>query len=300
MLDTTNPSASYSPAPSWISGEEGTQVGNPPGVHATLKIDKLSIIVDVYPADEDLAVPHLVELYGILGAGGAEGIVPASWKSKKGSPAAFHVKLPLSNGPTKFSTANAAIVQLKSRKGGGRYFRVEFHPLGLTPAGFKHVCENMLGFHLMVTPEEILAAKVTRVDIALDLHGVRLQDFVWKMTGPFLQRPWVKCGKLETLYLGHPKHGAACLYDKAKEQGLGEAVAWTRLELRPRPGVPLKALPAMANPWLKVTPYDIRAAGAQLYLPDLHREHALGYAQLIGLPSFISIHPARAAGAEGR
>ncbi|WP_203070582.1 hypothetical protein [Falsiroseomonas ponticola] len=255
---------------------------------ASLRIDRVTLLIDLHPADTEAALNHLIS---VKLNGGAEGIVPAGSKAKSGSMVAFHVKVPTSTSPLIWSIDNAATVQLKQGKGGKLQIRIEIFPLGLTTAGFEHLYDEIFCGAMVLHSSDILKARVSRIDLALDLHGVRLQDFAWHMPQRNVIRHYVSKRGLETIYLGSPKHGAACIYDKAAQQKLPASEAWTRLELRPKPNTPLWQLPDLANPFGALTPYDVATAFSVVNVGEICRKAALSHAQLLGIRSLVAMVP---------
>ncbi len=200
-------------------------------------------------------------------------------------------KVPVKTNPLIWSTEKAAIVQMKRRKSGGWYLRSELLPPGLTPSGFGYLVEHLFAGVLLTHPATLLHARVSRIDMALDLFGVRLRDYAWQRKPAQVWRPWARAGVLETLYHGSPKHGASCMYDKGIEQELGDDVAWTRLELRPKPNVPLKKVPWMENLFDKVSVLDVRSACAATGAAEPYREMALAFAHLHGAARLPLLFP---------
>lgn len=278
--------ASYSPAtPENVVVSE--QIKLKPKVEASLKLDRMTLLVPIHPIDNDAVLKHLIteKMHG-----GADGIVPAGWKAKTGSYIAFHVKVPTSTNPLIWSKDNAAVVQLKV-KGSGKYLRVEIFPLGLTSAGFTHLFDELFLGTLFLHPSEMKKARISRVDLALDLRGVRLQDFAWHMPSRSVVRPYVSKGVLRTLYLGSSKHGAPCIYDKGHQMKVPDGEAWTRVELRPKLNLPLGTLPTLQNPFSAITPMDVMAAFAVVNPGELCRRHALSHSQLLGVRHLLQTVP---------
>lgn len=261
------------------------------GVKISLSIDRLSLMLPVHPQDQVDLKGYFMELKLQRKVGGAVGLGPAGFKAKQGSFVALHAHVPTSTSPLIWSQQTAATLQLKPAKNGKLNLRVEFGPQSLTPEGFKHVYEKVLQETLHLSPDQILAGKVTRLDLALDLWGIRLRDFAWSMQGRQIRRPWTKKGGLESMYFGSSKHGAACLYDKGKQQKLEPGIAWTRIELRPKLMHPLSTLPSLPNAFAKVMPYDIRRACLALQTAEMYREWALSTAHLSGVRELIKSFP---------
>lgn len=257
-------------------------------VKLSLKVDKLTLLIDLYPCDHGY-IDKLLSGLKYNPDAAADGIVPAGWSAKKGSPVALDLKVPTSINPLIWSTANGARLQQKVAKGGKPYLRLEIHPLGLTPIGSQHLLQRVLNYHLLLDRSQIVAARVSRVDIAMDLHGVRLRDFAWQVPNRRLIRPYVRNGILETIYFGSPKHGAPCLYDKGIEQDVAEA--WTRVEMRPKPNVPLAQLSAIENPFLDLGVFDVLTGMGSSSTALPFRKASLAQAQLTGTRGLVESYP---------
>ena len=263
-------------------------------VKGSLRIDRLTLLLEVNEFDQETVVPHVYAPKYDPDMAGADGIVPAGSKAKQGATAALHAKVPVSTNPLIWSQANAATVQVRSKAtefGKKRFLRVEFSPLGLTPEGFGHLYDHLLRGYLFLSHQEILAARVSRVDAAFDLHGVRLQNYAWTVANRSVARSWVNKGVLQTLYLGSQKHNAPCFYDKGAQQKLDESAAWTRLEMRPDPKMALATLSALKNPFNAVSVHDVRAACAKRGLAVPLQEMALAFAQLRGVRRLPELFP---------
>ncbi len=258
---------------------------------ARLSLDRLTLLIDSHAADQGSVKEYLVSLKYDPEVSGADGIVPAGTKAKHGATVGLIVKVPTSTKPLIWSAQNAALLQLKRRASGAFYFRLELFPLALTPGGFAHVRDKLLGYTLMLKDEQILASRVTRLDIALDLHGVRLRDFSWERGATKISHPWAKAGSLETIYHGSARHGSSCIYDKGAEQKLGSGLAWTRVEVRPQLNSPLATLPTLANLLAKVRVCDVRTAMMAIGAAEPFRETALAYAHLHGHSRLPFLYP---------
>lgn len=212
-------------------------------------------------------------------------------KLGSGSLVALQFFAPKTLQPLVWGEKPVASLRAKKAKGGGMMVCLDIHPPGLTGAGAEHVADYVLGGVLNRAHWEIAAAKVTRVDIALDLHGVRLDDFAWDVRGKRIRRPFVNAPNLRSLGFGSPKHGAVAIYDRTGKDGHEASQPWTRVEARMKPGCALKDLPAAANPLVRIDVTDVRAAWKQLGRNRIEAEAMLAMAQLRGPKALAAVFP---------
>jgi hypothetical protein len=59
-------------------------------------------------------------------------------------------------------------------------------------------------------------ARVSRLDIAVDLHGVALSDWVWDLPKRASRELICRDREVETIYLGAKKGSPVVVYNKAK------------------------------------------------------------------------------------
>lgn len=90
-------------------------------------------------------------------------------------------------------------------------------------------------------------ALVTRIDVTIDFPGVRIGDYVFERTNAPYRTPISFKGEIQTLYLGKPTAGQACVYDKAAEQGQPDVTS-TRIEVHCRPKRCASDLFTLPNP----------------------------------------------------
>src|SRR6185437_14073696 len=119
----------------------------------------------------------------------------------------------------------------------------------LTPSGLEHMKEtvNDVLFLGSLMPSKIWAS---RIDIAVDLHGISPGDFVWDIPAKRSREQFFHRGDLQTLYLGSKRAGRPMVvYDKARQQKLPAEVKLTRIEYRSTTKVDVSALWGMENPF---------------------------------------------------
>lgn len=167
---------------------------------------------------------------------------------------------------------NGATVRIdadpKSSKTPMPFFRFEFNPAALGKSGIECFQHELHGVLMNEHPWEKIAktCRVTRLDIAVDLLGVRMEDLI---IVPGITKQQLKkfaifsaSGKLETIYPIY-KHGAKAplrIYDKAQQlsdtgaPAKFEGVAYARVEAeldgKKLQGKPLMSLHKLKNPFL--------------------------------------------------
>ena len=177
--------------------------------------------------------------------------------------------------------------------------RLEFNPklLGLNGIAFlKSQLEGLLVDGLSFT-HIMLQGTVTRLDIAVDLVGIRIDDLdIRFFAGGKSHWYFGPSGKPETGYLGMKKSDKAAAwiaYDKRKhlkdtkgptQQQLYGGLPHTRIEFHAKPMKPLPALNAMANPFTSLSlayptaPNGVKPHAWRFFLDACHRR---GHAQAL-------------------
>ena len=99
-------------------------------------------------------------------------------------------------------------------KGKQPYLRLDINPDALTPPGMQHlhwVLDSVFG-----VPWPCWAyAHVSRIDVAGDLYGVRLTDWVWDLPRRSACEVFCRNRELRTIYLGAKKGAPLAVYNKA-------------------------------------------------------------------------------------
>jgi hypothetical protein len=191
------------------------------------------------------------------------------WRSAKGgryeTALQVHAPNPSSHIGGKWSK-ESVLVQCNPRNGKGGFLRLEWNPATWKKLGaIGHLWGKLE--EIMCSPpdfdEFLLAAKVTRLDLAIDIEGIRPDDCIWELPKAFYRNNIMKGGKLQTEYLGSNKTAKLRIYDKGAEMGLPE-LAITRVERVVKAGnLRLIELPALSNVFTGLKCYDVRAALAK-------------------------------------
>lgn len=158
------------------------------------------------------------------------------------------------------------LVQALPKNDQGGDLRIEWNPSQLDAWQTKYLFKQLDDF-LDLGPSMIAGGKVTRADIAVDLPGVQIGDFVFERLRSPLRQAIFRRGYLQTIYMGTRAKGQACVYDKAAQMGL-KGVKLTRVEVRTRPNCVASELPQMNNPMALISVFDV--AKANLMLGDPH------------------------------
>src|SRR5690606_2156335 len=113
---------------------------------------------------------------------------------------------------------------------------------------------------------DIGEGKVTRIDLAVDIPGVRPGDVVWQCAGRSYREVRSDRGRGQTIYLGRERQNGACIYDKGLQAKLGSDVRLTRVEVRQRRMSRGAEVPALANPFGRIQVFE--PAAIKVLLPE--------------------------------
>jgi len=239
----------------------------PTGYRVTVlkpKVDRLSVTLSVNDSTVGKQIrDHLAD----MASSGAATMT--KWKKSKGwGSGKYDRSYSLNVG-----SESSALVQCASVTAPVSLLRFEFNPSGLGPAGAKAFRESIPDLTAHHFDFEALAAEgtVTRVDIAVDLVNIDIEDLLINTAKPGVTNGYFGItGKAETKYLNVNKSGSNLyVYDRrallAKLQQDGEkalygGAKYTRVEVRSNPNIPLTAMDGMSNRLLKVDLFDIEAA----------------------------------------
>ena len=159
------------------------------------------------------------------------------------------------------------LVQCNPKNGKGGFLRLEWNPAKWNELGATAHLWGKLE-EIMCSPpnfdEFLLAAKVTQLDLAIDIEGVRPDDCAWELPKASYRNNIMRAGKLQTQDLGSNKtaktKGQVRIYDKGAEMGL-PGLAITRVERVVKAGnLQFNELSALSNVFTGLKCYDVRAA----------------------------------------
>jgi hypothetical protein len=162
----------------------------------------------------------------------------------------------------KWSKEVFALLQCNPKNGQGGFLRLEFNP-NRWGTSVQHLWQELE--HVMWNPGNFLdfmmKAKVTRLDVAIDIDGIQPDDYVWDTSKAIYRSHILKRARLETLYLGSKNaaraKGQVRIYDKAAQMKIPNSKL-TRVERVVKSGVLRVAdLPKLPNVLDGIECYDV-------------------------------------------
>ncbi len=231
------------------------------------KIDRLAVTLPV------LSVADQVKIRGRLESLSSDPNDPTleQWGKKKGWGAGKYARsygLNLGNG-------GRVLVQCTAGKGSVAFLRFEFNPDGVGTEGVAQFRDLLPEITCGKVTYEMFAnvGKVTRLDIAVDLINIDLEDLLVSTPKVGVSMGYFGLtGKAETKYLSVNKKGSNLyVYDrrarlrKRQQDGIGDGPEYgdakhTRVEVRTKADKPIVALPALKNRLKRIDLVDIEAA----------------------------------------
>lgn len=186
--------------------------------------------------------------------------------------------------------ADRAILDLIGRHPGISDGRLECNPDKIGPKGIAYLCKP-LELITGIDPSEIFRnGKVTRIDLALHIHGKTPEDVIVRSKGQRKHGVYSdQSGKVQTIYCGTPKSNRTVAYDKSSPSS-GKIL---RIERRLKPLCRGHELPALPDPFDKgqVIPTDALLP----YLGDLMPRFLFDSLRLRGVRHTLSLLPAKQA-----
>jgi hypothetical protein len=177
-------------------------------------------------------------------------------KSKKGGTYQFNAMIYLE------CNVHGFLLQMgpKNKNGKNPFIRIEFNPTKLGPNGMAELAANLISF--MDTGFEYFwdHGKTTRIDIAVDLHGVKVGQVRFLNKWGTTERIIGTSGEIETIYVGKSTSSQTKIYNKAKEAKLPPEVVITRIERSIRTQVALKNLYKLLNKFEHLALADVLPA----------------------------------------
>ena len=230
------------------------------------KIDRLSITLDI--ADTTICKTIRQHLIDMADAGNP---LLTVWKKRKGwGSGKYDRSLALNVGDNR-----SIMVQCAPIKSKVSFLRFEFNPTAVGLHGIAAFRSHLPKITSGALKYKMLAhsGKVTRLDIAVDLVNIDLEDVLIRTKKPGVTSGYFGLtGKAETKYLNVNKKGSNLyVYDrkthlqKLKAQGIGSGseygqAKYTRVEVRTEPNVPITELSKLHNRLTKIELTDIEAA----------------------------------------
>jgi hypothetical protein len=164
------------------------------------------------------------------------------------------------------------LLQVGPKNSQGGYLRLEWNPDRFTPAQRSSLFKQF--DDLLDLPWFwFWHAKVTRVDIALDVDGIKIDNYVFDRKNAPIRHVIAKHGVVETIYLGSNAKGQVRVYDKGRQLN-DSSICRLRIEAVCRPQWLAKDLFGLKNVFGPVQVYDVLNADLQIGKLDsqlLHR-----------------------------
>ena len=150
---------------------------------------------------------------------------------------------------------------------GAASYRLDFNPAKLTSKGIDELMAFLNSIVDAPPLEFFQCGRVTRIDVAIDLHGITLENLIVRTSrkqkhGVYSNR----FGIPETVYLGTPKSTRIVAYSKGIS---GELLAGTRLECRLKPKCLGAEIANLPNPFGKIQLIPVAAVSkAGIGIPE--------------------------------
>lgn len=238
-----------------------------------LSIDKISITFRDQNSDRvQRTINRLVSIVEADQLIGAE--------LRRGDRYHLHCEVPLNGSNQKL------LLQLGARDRNTSSYRVEYNPSKIGPQGRLRV-RNILdlifefGSDLM-----LMAGKVTRIDVALDLHDLSVDEVLVRHKGMRKFTVVSTGGRPRTLYHGNSRSNQAAIYDK-----IDNGARILRIEKRLKPNCLGDDLPGLKNPFVRMqlVPVDLMVP----VLDGLNLEHLCDSIRLRGFRHVLGGLPSR-------
>lgn len=262
-----------------LGHETGVSSKGPLFTHTPhLSIDKISFVFDLPDHLKGMCLSSMIALekqengsyqeYGI------------NWGPRGDYKTAIQVLMP--GKPVSPWKKDFVLLQAGPRKQSMKGFvRVEFNPNCTGNEGLARlheICEaGVLGISLHKC---LAAATVTRLDLAADIFGPKLDNYLFEAPHKRVRALYTWLGNLTTEYLGKKGSNFVCIYDKGAQLKSSEN-AWLRIEARLKPQLPYSQLAKLKSPFSRIQVFDVLASGLPLKAPVLR--HLLDSAQKRGL-----------------
>jgi hypothetical protein len=207
--------------------------------HISMKIDKLSLTLSDYTEKQK---------FEMMGA--ALQFMDGGWGQKVFLRTGYKLNIMVRLQSTTERALFSWDPVIKTRP----YFRIDFNPSKLGPEAIEQLIYEQIDLVLdFGVPEFHAKAKISRIDIAIDLLGVSIQDLFVFSDQAVRSAKYERFGTLESIYLGSSKSTAQTrIYDKvaemiAKGQMVESVQPITRIERVVRNAGSLKNLAKMKN-----------------------------------------------------
>ncbi|QDM29366.1 hypothetical protein FNL56_27100 [Tardiphaga sp. vice304] len=238
-----------------------------------LSIDKISILANAFGPDEiNDACSRLIAIADSA---------PHRVKLKSSNRYRLQATFQIGGSGTLF-------IQVGPRFSGIRDYRIEFNPSKLDQDGLDEVQAIVEEITHIPFRDFVASGKVTRIDVALDLPTLTLEDVVirskgQKSFGAFTDGK----GILKNAYLGDPKaNRSSCYTKKTKGQR-----PFLRIERQLKPGCPGSGVTLLPNPFEKID--MVSTSTIEPYLDQIGPKYFFDRVRLRGIGRVLEEFPAK-------
>lgn len=253
-----------------------------------MKIDKLTLLLDLPKEWHQPQVSALISAITDPAYQAQLGIARAYSPGCGGYEVSVAGKVPLSTSPLIWSKKAGYLLQAgpKGNKP-APCLRLDVNPEALTTSGMAYL-EQTLGLLCEAAWPCWRFARVSRLDIAIDVYGVELADWVWDLPRRTARDIVCRKGEVRTLYLGAKTASPLAIYNKGKEDpAFAGGQSLTRVEYRfKNPGM-VSQLPKLGNPFADVEVFNPR----KLPLPEPHGLALMSVGHLHGWRGIVRTFP---------
>jgi len=258
-----------------------------PTIEWKLKIDKLTLLLDLPEKLKDGLIGYYIGLIADQTEHFTHGISRSYSPGFRGYAVSLQGRVPLSTSPLMWGNDAAYFLQVGPKKPKLPMIRLDINPEGLTPAGMAHLREKLDGI-FGIPWLTWRFSRVSRIDAAVDLHGVDLTKWAWDVPKRPSRELICRGREVRTVYLGAKKKTPLVVYNKAKQDpamaGNGPV---TRVEYRAKNLGPILGLPELANPLRNVVVLD----PSKLAHPAPHRAALMWTGHLHGWWGILDTFP---------
>jgi hypothetical protein len=250
-----------------LMGHQSGGCSNQPQIETSFVIDRISICIPINKDIQGYVQGCLIELQK------PSMYVPDEIGIRPGARGRYKVGIRIyqqsKSGTGSSSWGDAyMLLQAAPHAPAAHFLRIEWNPAKFGPGAFGRLSEIFELAIIELDAQQIVAtAHVTRLDLAIDLKGVTVDNFHWDTARKRTRAIYVnRDGDLGTLYAGRKRQNCVVVYDKRHEQKLPlSSPPWTRVETRIKPQHPVKDLANLSNPFEAISVHDV--LGAALPLP---------------------------------
>ena len=252
-----------------------------------MKIDKLTLLHDLPEQWKEGMVSAMIDLVTDTSNQSKYGIVRSYSPGCRGYEVSIEGKAPLNQSPLIWSSKAAYLLQVGPKKGKKPWLRLDLNPEALTPSGMAHLCDMLQ--HIFEVPWPTWqSARVSRIDVAIDLWGVALTDWVWDLPKRSAREVICRQREVRTVYLGAKRASPLVIYNKGRQNpDMAAGGALTRVEYRAKYTGQVLSLLTLVNPLREVIVFD----PTKLAYADPHRAALRAVGHLHGLKGIVRTFP---------